>query len=174
MLVIIVFFLERRESDTKYSTVSYSNNIYSTNIDWQYDKFISGNEYRLTLSLTDSVGSTFEKIIYLSTGYNSVSYPTNLKIEPYRKHNSLIVDFSELHSITENEKIKNGHQFIAYNESTDKIDTTLEIPNNRAMLIKVILSLMIQLTAKKSYHSVRILYIQPLELTLIIPAEYLK
>ena len=61
MLVIIVFFLERRESDTKYSTVSYSNNIYSTNIDWQYDKFISGNEYRLTLSLTDSVGSTFEK-----------------------------------------------------------------------------------------------------------------
>ena len=124
------FLLERRESDTKYSTVAYSNNIYSTIINWQYDRFISGNEYRLTLSLTDSVGATYEKIIYLSTEYNSVSYPTNLKIEPYRKHNSLIIDFSELHSITENEKIKNGHQFIAYNESTDKIDTTLEIPNN--------------------------------------------
>ena len=93
------FLLERRESDTKYSTVSYSNNIYSTNIDWQYDKFISGNEYRLTLSLTDSVGSTFEKIIYIKAEYNSISYPMNIKIEEYRKHNSLIVDFSELHSI---------------------------------------------------------------------------
>lgn len=124
------FLLEERETETKYSTVAYSNNIYSTIINWQYDRFISGNEYRLTLSLTDSVGFTSEKVIYLSTEYNSISYPTNLKIEPYRKHNSLIVDFSELHSITETEKIKDGHRFIAYNENTDKVDTTLEIPNN--------------------------------------------
>lgn len=124
------FLLERRESDTKYSTVSYSNNIYSTNIDWQYDKFISGNEYRLTLSLTDSVGSTFEKIIYIKAEYNSISYPMNIKIEEYRKHNSLIVDFSELHSITANEEIEGGHQFLAYNEDTDKIDTTLTVSNN--------------------------------------------
>lgn len=124
------FLLEERETETKYSTVAYSNNIYSTIIDWRYDRFIGGNEYRLTLSLTDSVGFTSEKVIYLSAEYNSISYPTNLKIEPYRKHNSLIVDFSELHSITANEKVKNGHQFIAYDESTDKVDTTLEIPNN--------------------------------------------
>ena len=130
------FLLERRESDTKYSTVSYSNNIYSTNIDWQYDKFISGNEYRLTLSLTDSVGSTFEKIIYIKAEYNSISYPMNIKIEEYRKHNSLIIDFSELHSITANEEIEGGHQFLAYNEDTDKIDTTLTIPNNVCHLDK--------------------------------------
>lgn len=130
------FLLERRESDTKYSTVSYSNNIYSTNIDWQYDKFISGNEYRLTLSLTDSVGSTFEKIIYIKAEYNSISYPMNIKIEEYRKHNSLIVDFSELHSITANEEIEGGHQFLAYNEDTDKIDTTLTVPNNVCHLDK--------------------------------------
>ena len=130
------FLLERRESDTKYSTVSYSNNIYSTNIDWQYDKFISGNEYRLTLSLTDSVGSTFEKIIYIKAEYNSISYPMNIKIEEYRKHNSLIVDFSELHSITANEEIDGGHQFLAYNEDTDKIDTTLTVSNNVCHLDK--------------------------------------
>lgn len=130
------FLLERRESDTKYSTVSYSNNIYSTNIDWQYDKFISGNEYRLTLSLTDSVGSTFEKIIYIKAEYNSISYPMNIKIEEYRKHNSLIIDFSELHSITANEEIEGGHQFLAYNEDTDKIDTTLTVPNNVCHLDK--------------------------------------
>ena len=130
------FLLERRESDTKYSTVSYSNNIYSTNIDWQYDKFISGNEYRLTLSLTDSVGSTFEKIIYIKAEYNSISYPMNIKIEEYRKHNSLIIDFSELHSITANEEIEGGHQFLAYNEDTDKIDTTLTVPNNVCRLDK--------------------------------------
>ena len=130
------FLLERRESDTKYSTVSYSNNIYSTNIDWQYDKFISGNEYRLTLSLTDSVGSTFEKIIYIKAEYNSIFYPMNIKIEEYRKHNSLIVDFSELHSITANEEIDGGHQFLAYNEDTDKIDTTLTVSNNVCHLDK--------------------------------------
>ena len=130
------FLLERRESDTKYSTVSYSNNIYSTNIDWQYDKFISGNEYRLTLSLTDSVGSTFEKIIYIKAEYNSISYPMNIKIEEYRKHNSLIVDFSELHSIAANEEIDGGHQFLAYNEDTDKIDTTLTVSNNVCHLDK--------------------------------------
>lgn len=130
------FLLERRESDTKYSTVSYSNNIYSTNIDWQYDKFISGNEYRLTLSLTDSVSSTFEKIIYIKAEYNSISYPMNIKIEEYRKHNSLIVDFSELHSITANEEIDGGHQFLAYNEDTDKIDTTLTVSNNVCHLDK--------------------------------------
>ena len=130
------FLLERRESDTKYSTVSYSNNIYSTNIDWQYDKFISGNEYRLTLSLTDSVGSTFEKIIYIKAEYNSISYPMNIKIEEYRKHNSLIIDFSELHSITANEEIEGGHQFLAYNEDTDKIDTTLTVSNNVCHLDK--------------------------------------
>ena len=130
------FLLERRESDTKYSTVSYSNNIYSTNIDWQYDKFISGNEYRLTLSLTDSVGSTFEKIIYIKAEYNSISYPMNIKIEEYRKHNSLIVDFSELHSIIANEEIEGGHQFLAYNEDTDKIDTTLTVSNNVCHLDK--------------------------------------
>ena len=130
------FLLERRESDTKYSTVSYSNNIYSTNIDWQYDKFISGNEYRLTLSLTDSVGSTFEKIIYIKAEYNSISYPMNIKIKEYRKHNSLIIDFSELHSITANEEIEGGHQFLAYNEDTDKIDTTLTVPNNVCHLDK--------------------------------------
>lgn len=130
------FLLERRESDTKYSTVSYSNNIYSTNIDWQYDKFISGNEYRLTLSLTDSVGSTFEKTIYIKAEYNAVSYPMNIKIEEYRKHNSLIIDFSELHSITANEEIEGGHQFLAYNEDTDKIDTTLTVPNNVCHLDK--------------------------------------
>ena len=130
------FLLERRESDTKYSTVSYSNNIYSTNIDWQYDKFISGNEYRLTLSLTDSVGSTFEKIIYIKAEYNSISYPMNIKIEEYRKHNSLIVDFSELHSIIANEEIEGGHQFLAYNKDTDKIDTTLTVSNNVCHLDK--------------------------------------
>lgn len=130
------FLLERRESDTKYSTVSYSNNIYSTNIDWQYDKFISGNEYRLTLSLTDSVGSTLEKIIYIKAEYNSISYPMNIKIEEYRKHNSLIIDFSELHSITANEEIEGGHQFLAYNEDTDKIDTILTVPNNVCHLDK--------------------------------------
>ena len=39
----------------------------------------------------------------------------NIKIEEYRKHNSLIVDFSELHSIIANEEIEGGHQFLAYN-----------------------------------------------------------
>ncbi len=52
----------------------------------------------------------------------------NIKIEEYRKHNSLIIDFSELHSITANEEIEGGHQFLAYNEDTDKIDTTLTVP----------------------------------------------
>ena len=88
------------------------------------------------MSLTDSVGSTFEKIIYIKAEYNSISYPMNIKIEEYRKHNSLIVDFSELHSITANEEIDGGHQFLAYNEDTDKIDTTLTVSNNVCHLDK--------------------------------------
>ena len=72
------------------------------------------------MSLTDSVGSTFEKIIYIKAEYNSISYPMNIKIEEYRKHNSLIVDFSELQFYCCNEEIDGGHQFLAYNEDTDK------------------------------------------------------
>ena len=62
--------------------------------------------------------------------------PMNIKIEEYRKHNSLIVDFSELHSIIANEEIEGGHQFLAYNKDTDKIDTTLTVSNNVCHLDK--------------------------------------
>ena len=78
--------------------------------------------------------STKRKIVvFESDDWGAIRLPDITKIEEYRKHNSLIVDFSELHSIIANEEIDPTYNFIINNFNLLSIDNILSFIDEKLM-----------------------------------------
>lgn len=121
-------------SANKYVTIHTTGDIYSSLIEYKYDRFISGSKYRLTLTLKDTFGVVTEKQLNIYAEYSSPSYPIQLTVEEYNKNNSVIVDFSQVVSITGDEKIQGAHEFIAIDEESGYKDEHFRYGENACHL----------------------------------------
>lgn len=120
----------------EYTVINSTNNINSPFIKYSYNRFLNNKLYRLTLSLTDTAGVTTEKVINIQVQYKANSFPLDVKLEECYEHGSLIIDFSNLKSISGKESNPDKHEFIAYDEETGEIDKFLKYTKNACHLDK--------------------------------------
>lgn len=124
------FSLEKISKNGTCSIVDSTGDIYSPTIEYHYSRFVSGETYRLILSVTDTSGVTSRRIINIEVKYNSSSNPIVLKINEYRPNHSVILDFSNLISISPKETFANNHKFISYDDQTGNISEKADAVNN--------------------------------------------
>ena len=131
------FLLEEADDYiNEYTVINSTNNINSPFIKYSYNRFLNNKLYRLTLSLTDTAGVTTEKVINIQVQYKANSFPLDVKLEECYEHGSLIIDFSNLKSISGKESNPDKHEFIAYDEETGEIDKFLKYTKNACHLDK--------------------------------------
>ena len=80
--------------------VGDSGYVYGSTIDYTRKDMIDGNLYKLIVTITDTYGNTVSKGAYVSHNGNGTAMPAIVTAQRYPKHNSVIVDFSKLISIS--------------------------------------------------------------------------
>lgn len=84
----------------EYEKIYHSSNIYNSDLRITYNDLLDMREYKIVLTIVDANNSTIEKELYLNTSYSSVLNPMMSRAEYYKEHNSVIVEWSSLNSIT--------------------------------------------------------------------------
>ncbi|MDO5398276.1 MAG: hypothetical protein Q4G33_10130 [bacterium] len=116
--------------DLKYS----SANKYNQQLICEYDKFFSDALYMIKINITDTAQRIHTREVYLKTEYGGAALPQYAVAEYYEAHNSIIIDWSKITSITpkvtgfyEYVKISNGEiaSGISYNAVHLKTETVL-------------------------------------------------
>lgn len=89
-----------------YERIYHSSNIYNSNLRIMYEDFLDGREYKIILTIVDVNNRTFERELYFITSFTPTTNPIMARAEYYKDHNSVIVEWSPLNSITPNVKNK--------------------------------------------------------------------
>lgn len=89
-----------------YERIYHSSNIYNSNLRIMYEDFLDGREYKIVLTIVDTNNRTFERELYFITSFTPTINPIMARAEYYKDHNSVIVEWSQLNSITPNVKNK--------------------------------------------------------------------
>ena len=89
-----------------YERIYHSSNIYNSNLRIMYEDFLDGREYKIVLTIVYTNNRTFERELYFVTSFTPTINPIMARAEYYKDHNSVIVEWSQLNSITPNVKNK--------------------------------------------------------------------
>lgn len=89
-----------------YERIYHSSNIYNSNLRIMYEDFLDGREYKIILTIVDVNNRTFERELYFITSFTPTTNSIMARAEYYKDHNSIIVEWSPLNSITPNVKNK--------------------------------------------------------------------
>lgn len=91
--------------------VEDTGNIYSSEINYSYDKFLYGGTYKLILQATDTNKNSILKSVYIKPNYPGEVVSDNLQLDYYKDHGSVILDFGDITSISCREHIDGAHSF---------------------------------------------------------------
>jgi hypothetical protein len=83
-----------------YERIYHSSNIYNSDLRITYEDFLDGREYKIVLTIVDTNNRTFERELYFATNFTPVVNPIMARAEYYEDHNSVIVEWSPLNSIS--------------------------------------------------------------------------
>lgn len=73
---------------------------FSQTLQFCFSDFSNANKYLLHISIINNRNVIDERYLYITPSYNTTSNLINADVKYNRKHNSAIIDFSKLHSIT--------------------------------------------------------------------------
>ena len=94
------FTLFEKNSSGAYETIYSTKNVYSSNIVFNYNQFMSGHDYKIVASFVDNNQINIVKEIYIKAQYNQDSTNSYLTAKYYREHHSVILDWSKMLLIT--------------------------------------------------------------------------
>lgn len=90
-----------------YERIYHSPNIYSSDLRIVYEDFLNKREYKIVLTIVDTKNTTIERELYFITSFSAVLNPIMARAEYYKDHNSVIIEWSAINSITPIVKNKN-------------------------------------------------------------------
>lgn len=93
--------------------------IYKSEVFYSYDEFLGGKLYKLVFQLTDTDRKSITKSAYICPTYHISTIPKQLNVQPYYEHNSIIINFDDLISISGNEEITGECEFDTINVAPD-------------------------------------------------------
>lgn len=96
-----------KNSMGEYERIHHSSNIYSSDLSIVYEDFLDGREYKIVLTIVDTKNTTIERELYFITSFSAVLNPMMARAEYYKDHNSVIIEWSAINSITPIVKNKN-------------------------------------------------------------------
>ncbi|MCC8160546.1 MAG: hypothetical protein LIO53_04415 [Oscillospiraceae bacterium] len=105
----IVLYQELDTGD--YLTIDDTGNVYSSSISYSFDRFFSGETYKLILQTVDTDRNTLYKSIFIVPDYGAETIPKDLNVGYYSEHKSIIIDFTDLISITGHELNEGDHEY---------------------------------------------------------------
>ena len=88
-----------------------TGNIYKSYLTYEYSDFFNGNLYKLVFQLKDTNNKSIVKSIYITPDYKALIKPRNLNVFSYPEHQSILIDFDGLKSISGHEGIAGSHEF---------------------------------------------------------------
>ena len=96
-----------KNSMGEYERIHHSSNIYSSDLRIVYEDFLDEREYKIVLTIVDTKNTTIERELYFITSFSAVLNPMMARAEYYKDHNSVIIEWSAINSITPIVKNKN-------------------------------------------------------------------
>ena len=94
------FTLFEKNSSGVYETIYSTKNVYSSNIVFNYNQFMSGHDYKIVASFVDNNQINIVKEVYIKAQYNQDSTNSYLTTKYYRDHHSVVLDWSKTLLIT--------------------------------------------------------------------------
>lgn len=94
------FTLFEKNSSGVYETIYSTKNVYSSNIVFNYNQFMSGHDYKIVASFVDNNQINIVKEVYIKAQYNQDSTNSCLTAKYYRDHHSVVLDWSKTLLIT--------------------------------------------------------------------------
>lgn len=94
------FTLFEKNSSGVYETIYSTKNVYSSNIVFNYNQFMSGHDYKIVASFVDNNQINITKEVYIKAQYNQDSTNSYLTAKYYRDHHSVVLDWSNTLLIT--------------------------------------------------------------------------
>ena len=91
--------------------INDTGNVYSSAISYTYDKFMVGETYKLVLQTEDTNQNSVIKSIYIKPDYPAEMVSDIARIDYYKPHAALLLDFNDVVSISAHEDIDNAHTF---------------------------------------------------------------
>lgn len=96
----------------------YSGNRYNQRMQCEYSKFFNNTIYKILITLTDTADNVYERVFYFKTNYSHQSFALYVNAQYYHPHNSIVVDWSKINSITPDKKTGD----VIYKHITDTDD----------------------------------------------------
>jgi len=94
------FTLFEKNSSGVYETIYSTKNVYSSNIVFNYNQFMSGHDYKIVASFVDNNQINITKEVYIKAQYNQDTTNSYLTAKYYREHHSVVLDWSKTLFIT--------------------------------------------------------------------------